>query len=219
MIEELAGKVPSSLAARSGKVFYAGRDAFAGPSDLYLLGVNPGGDPDEAMTETVGSHTRAVLHSFPTNWSAYRDEVWKGYAPGTYGMAPRILHLCAQLAIDPGHLPSSNLVFARSRREEHIADELQELSNLCWPFHEAAIDFLRPKAILCLGATAGKFVRKKLSANTFHSEFIEMNNRRWRSQVFEGRQGIRVIVATHPSIADWTATPTDPTPLIQAALR
>jgi len=218
MIETLVAKIPTSLLSRSGKVFYAGRSAFSETSPLYLLGVNPGGSPGEAPTETVESHTAAVLHSLPSNWSAYRDEVWRGYPPGTYGMAPRVLHLCRQLSIDPGLLPSSNLVFARSRREADIKDDLHNLADLCWPFHDAVIQAVRPVAILCLGGTAGKYVRNKLNAHELHSSFIERNQRRWKSQVFSSPSGPRVIVATHPSIADWTALATDPTPLIRAAI-
>ena len=219
MIEALATKIPASLSPRSGKVFYAGRNAFSGQSALYMLGVNPGGDPSEAASETVESHTQAVLHSLPANWSAYRDEIWKGRAPGTYGMAPRVLYLCKQIGIDPGFLPSSNLVFTRSRREADLKGEMDGLLNICWPFHEAVIETVRPRAILCLGGTAGKYVRKKMNANILHSQFVEKNERCWKSQVFLAPAGLRVIVATHPSIADWTAAATDPTSLIRAALQ
>ena len=219
MIESFVTKIPAVLFPRSGKVFYAGRNAFSKPSPLYVLGVNPGGDPAQAKSETVESHTNRVLRCFQDDWSAYRDESWKGHAPGTHGMAPRILHLCDRLGMSPGRLPSSNLVFARSRREGDMCQEMQVLADLCWPFHELVIQKLQPKVILCLGKTAGHYVRKKLGANTLHSQFIEANRRKWRSQVFSGQHGPRVIVATHPSIADWCATATDPTSLIRAVLQ
>jgi len=87
-IERFAALVPKTLLAESGKVFYSGRSAFAQPSPLYILGVNPGGAPDNHPTETVGRHTQKVLAELPEDWSAYRDEVWEGAVPGTYGMAP-----------------------------------------------------------------------------------------------------------------------------------
>lgn len=219
VIETLARHVPGPVLARSGKVFYAGRDAFVGRSDLYVLGVNPGGSAEEAPSETVENHTRDVLTLLPSNWSAYRDEVWRGRLPGTYGMAPRILHLFQRLGADPGHVPASNLVFVRSRRESNLADEMLPLAHLCWPFHEAVIQAVKPKVVLCLGGTAGKYVRSRLGANTLHSQFVEQNRRRWTSQVFVNRAGVRVVIATHPSIADWTTLSTDPTPLIQSALQ
>jgi len=64
-IEAFAMRVPAELLAESGKVFYSGRAAFAGPAPLYVLGVNPGGAPENYQTETVGNHTHEVLTRLP----------------------------------------------------------------------------------------------------------------------------------------------------------
>lgn len=218
-IELFVSSVPSSILDESGKVFYSGHDAFAKPSPLYILGVNPGGDPANYLAETVRNHTDRVQKVLPSNWSAYRDESWEGATPGTYGMAPRILHLFKQLGLDPGSVPASNLFFIRSRREAHIQERQAELAGLCWPFHQLVIDQLKPRVILCLGATAGKFVCKKVGAHRLVGTFVEQNNRRWTSSAFESRSGLRVVVATHPSIADWCTAATDPTGLVQKALQ
>ena len=53
MIEDFAKLIPDSIMHRSGKAFYSGRLAFSSPSGLYVLGVNPGGDPEEYPDETV----------------------------------------------------------------------------------------------------------------------------------------------------------------------
>lgn len=218
MFDTFAKLIPEALYPVSGKVFYSGRLAWSMPSRLYVLGVNPGGDPTESPDETIENHTRAVMTSFPEDWSAYRDEVWKGYPPGQYGMAPRILHLFRKLSLNPGTVPCSNLIFARSRRENDLGSQLKTLADQCWPFHASVIENLRPNVILCLGGKAGNYVRHKRGATQWHSEFVELNNRRWRSQVFANNQGTKVIVATHPSIADWTAVSTDPSQLVQQAL-
>jgi len=44
----------------------------------------------------------------------------------------------------------------------------------------------------------------KIQANKLIDEFIEKNDRRWRSQVFENKEDQIIIVATNPSLADWT---------------
>ena len=218
-MDSLATLIPQSLRLRSGKVFYSGRRAFTSPSQLYILGVNPGGAPEDHDTETVGAHTAAVLSSYPEDWSAYRDESWRGLPPGSYGMAPRVLHLLAGLGLNAGDVPCSNLVFARSSREADIGDEMLSLANQCWAFHAHAIERLAPRVVLCFGKTAGNYVRRQVGANTLTAEFIEQNNRRWRSQVFASSTGLKVVVATHPSIADWCAAATDPTPLVREALK
>ena len=70
-IESFVERIPTSLLARSGKVFYSGREAFSKPSDLYVLGVNLGCDPANHEDETVGNHTASLLRSHPDDWSAY----------------------------------------------------------------------------------------------------------------------------------------------------
>ena len=218
-MDALAALIPPDLLSRSGKVFYSGRRAFTSHSGLYVLGVNPGGDPANHDTETVGAHTEALLSSYPEDWSAYRDESWRGFAPGSYGMAPRVLHLLAALGLNPGDIPCSNLVFVRSSREADIGDEIISLADQCWTLHAHAIDRLAPRVVLCFGKTAGNYVRRRVGANTLTAEFIEQNHRRWRSQVFASSTGLKVVVATHPSIADWCAAATDPTPLVREALK
>lgn len=219
-IVDFVTEIPSALINRSGKVFYSGRQAFSRPSSLYVLGVNPGGDPNDQfhINETVGHHTQIILDR-QADWSAYRDESWKGTQPGTFGMAPRVLHLFGRLRLNPGDVPASNLVFVRSSRESMIDEDMNGLADQCWGFHAKAIRLLQPRVILCFGKTAGNYVRKMVHAHQMTSEFVESNQRMWRSQAFRNSQGLVVIVATHPSVADWTASATDPTSLVAACLR
>ena len=220
MIEEIASRIPDHLADRSGKVFYSGRNAFSNSSPIYLLGVNPGGSPDTHAEETVGRHTHSVLHALPNDWSAYRDESWKSSVPGTLGMAPRVLHLLQRLGLSPGSVPASNLVFVRSAREAHIERAaMAAMADACWPFHQQVIARLQPRVVVCFGQTAGNYVRRRLGASQVIGQFVEQNNRKWRSLAYAGAGGIKVVVATHPSIANWCAAATDVTPLVQDALQ
>ena len=93
------------------------------------------------------------------------------------------------------------------------------MADACWLFHDHAISLLRPRVVLCFGQTAGSYVRQRLGANRLIGEFTEQNNRRWRSQAFACSNGTNVVVATHPSIADWCTKSTDVTPLVQKALQ
>ena len=80
-IEDLAACIPKSLKDCSGKVFYSGRKAFEAPSCVYILGINPGGDPLNHGGETVGKHTEKLLSRKEQDWSAYRDEKWVSRGP------------------------------------------------------------------------------------------------------------------------------------------
>jgi hypothetical protein len=217
-MKEFAKLIPKSLTDFSGSVFYSGRNAFKDPKDLYILGLNPGGTSVKQNKETVSWHSEKTLNKLNPNWSEYSDESWDGHLPGTYGLQPKILHLLKMLKLSPYDVPSSNICFVRSNREKTISTQLVTYAELCWPFHQSVIDVLNIKVILCFGKRAGNFVRNKIQADTFLEEFVEVNERRWKSQVFKNNKGLIVIVATHPSIADWTNPATDPSRLIKKYL-
>jgi len=219
MIDELIKFIPPSLQSRSGKVFYSGRNAYTRRSPVYILGVNPGGAPDEHATETVQSHTELVLRSLSADWSAYRDESWKGKAPGKAGMQPRILHLIDMLGLAPGIVPASNLVFARSSRESTFDGDILQMARECWPFHSKVIELLRPRIIVCLGSTAGNYVCGKLGATKQIDQFVEKNKRQWTSRLYSNGLSASVAVLTHPSIANWCSEATDPSGLVVRAIQ
>jgi hypothetical protein len=149
--------IPESLRATSGKVFYSGRTAFSSPSPLYILGINPGGHPEEHASETVESDKRYALEQ-KHDWSAYRDESWEGKRPGEHGMQPRVLHMLRSLNLEPGRVPASNLVFERSAKEADIKASLGDLAELCWPFHRAVIQDLGVRVVVCFGKLCGQWV-------------------------------------------------------------
>jgi len=220
MIEALRDQIPPELRSRSGAVFYSGRKAFSLPASLYVLGINPGGDPKTHKSDTVEAQAEKVLREKPDDWSAYRDDEWKkGLAAGKASLQVRILHLFSGLGLNPGHVPSSNVVFLRSCRAQHIAHEFDVLADRCWPFHSAVLAKLKPRVVVCFGGKAGRYVCGRLNAQTPLEEMKEQNDRGWRSRVFVNANDLRVVVLTHPSVADWRAKGTDPTLLVQRALQ
>ena len=61
--------IPESMLDMSGSVFFSGRRAFNERSDLYILGLNPAGDP--AGPHTIRKNVEAILHEYPEDWSAW----------------------------------------------------------------------------------------------------------------------------------------------------
>ena len=217
MIEDFVKHIPSDLQRKSGIVFYSGRTAFSGRRELYILGLNPGGDPTKQANKTVAWHTSKVLREKPDKWSEYSDESWGGKPPGKHGMQPRILHLLKNLDLEPGEVPSSNIVFERSRRASDIA--WRQLAEVCWPFHRAVIRQLRPRVILCFGKTAANLVMEKTYAVDQVDCFVENNNHHLESTCFTNHEGLKIIRVTHPSWVDWTTPEADPSDLVLRALR
>ncbi len=218
MLDDFAGLIPDILMNKSGSVFYSGRTAFKGLRPLYILGLNPGGDPDKQSDETVGHHTMDVMTNKPNNWSEYRDERWANKPPGQHGMQPRVLHLLNRLNLDPGEIPASNIVFLRSRQEETFEGNMLDIAEQCWPVHQAIIQRLGVRVILCFGRTAGAWIRAKTNATEIIGEFIERNNRKWSNTLYENFDGLVVADFTHPSRVDWRSPETDPSELLSEVL-
>lgn len=219
MINDFAKLIPENLTNVSGSVFYSGQNAFSGNKKLYLLGINPGGSVEKQRKETIKWHTDKVIAEKPKNWSAYKNESWRGKIPGTHGLQPRILHLLNEIGLTPIETPASNVVFVRSSREENIKKLYKKYAEQCWPVHEKVIKVLNIKTILCFGQTPGNFVRKKINANKLIDTFTENNNRKWKTRVYQNSIGQKVIVAPHPSIVDWTNINTDPSTIVKKHLR
>jgi len=209
--------VDPALHGRSGSVFYTGRAAFSTTSKLYVLGLNPGGSPITQAEETIGRDLED-WRELPARWSAYKDESWRGAAPGSWGMQPRILHMFDQLGLDPHDVPASNVVFVRTNDEAALATEKRQLLSRCWPVHQAVIERLGATTVLCLGGTAGAWVRDYVGATDKVGQFVEANARRWKSEAHISPAGSCVVTVTHPGRADWRNPQADPTPLVREML-
>lgn len=216
-IDEALAAMPPALTARSGSVLYTGPTAFAAPTDLYILGLNPGGSPIAQGEETV-ARDLADWRALSGQWSAYVDESWQDKAPGTHGMQPRIRHMFEQLGRDLRATPASNVVFVRSANEAALAAEKHAMINQCWPVHDAVIRELGIRTILCLGTTAGTWVREQIGATRPIGSFHEQNGRGWQSSAHAAPDGRAVITVTHPGRADWRNPAADPTPLVRSVL-
>jgi hypothetical protein len=217
MNKTLLSLIPNELKHLSGSVFYTGPKAFSQKKVLYILGLNPGGSPLKKDHQTINYHTEKLLRQ-KEGWSEYRDEKWDNKAPGSAPLQRRVLHLLAQLELNPSEIPASNVVFVRTRRAIHIKKDFFRLASLCWPFHQYVIESQNIQNILCFGKMAGGFVRTKLNAHELIGEFVEDNNRKWITKIYSNIHRVSVIVATHPSIADWTSSETDPSNLIKKVL-
>lgn len=212
-----ADAVPSDLHQKSGAVFYSGRAAFNGSRLIYLLGLNPGGSPELQADETIGRDL-ARWQGGPECWSAYVDRSWRGTEAGSYGIQPRIRHLFDRLQLDLRDTPASNVIFERTRDEAGLAAAKQSLLAKCWPVHRTVIDTLEVRTVLCLGGTAGRWVRSLLNAHDLVGRFVETNSRRWVSEAHVNAEGTRVLTLTHPGRADWRNPSSDPTPLVRDML-
>lgn len=209
--------VDPSLHDLPGGVFYSSPAAFSRPSRLYLLGLNPGGSPEHDTESTIGRNLARWRQREP-GWCEYVSESWEGAKPGEYGIQRPIRALFSRVGVDAADVPASNVVFVRSNNEDKL-DRKVELLERCWPVHEAVIRNLGVTTILCLGKTAGGWVRSMLGANHLHDHFLETYPRRhYRSEAHLSPDGIAVLTLAHPCRSNWCNEQADPSPLVQRVL-
>lgn len=208
-LEQLAALIPNELMDVPGHAFYTGEEGFTGNRPLYLLGLNPGGDG----TETVRQQFQQ-LKAARRAYSAYVTHTWKPAARIDHN----VLHLLRKVSLKPTEVPASCLVFPRTPTEADITKEFERLAALCWPFHESVIRDLGVKVVVCFGKRAGEYVRRQYGAHNEIDQFVERNNRGWRSTTHLAPGGLKVVTVTHPSRADWRNPLADVSPLVARAL-
>lgn len=213
-IQAALGKLPGNMLRRSGSVFYTGRSAFAQESDLYILGLNPGGSPSVQVDNTIERNVQVRRKEPNDHWSAYTDEPWEGHPAGTPGMQPRMIHMFSKLGLNPRNVSAANVVFVRSKDEAALEKEKDELLQASWPVHEAVLGSLGVRCALALGTTAGRWVRQKLGAHELIAECFEDNARKWKSTAHRAEVGRIVVTVTHPGRADWRNPAADPRGLV-----
>lgn len=215
-VQHAVQQLPDWVKDASGAVFYTSRAAFSQPSDLYILGLNPGGDPAQLSAATIRNNLDEWFAS-DREYSEYLDGVW-GKVPGEHGLQPRVRHLFERLGRNLRSTPASNLIFTRSRTEALIGRSKVEVVQACWPVHQAVIDTLRVKTVICFGRTSGDWTRSMMNAHSEFDSFQEQNRRRWKSRAYRGACDRIVISLTHPSRADWAVESTDPSALVRKIL-
>lgn len=209
MIDDFSAHIPQAMLDVPGHAFYTGESGFSGQRPLYLLGLNPGGSGTETVRQQVQN-----LKAGPPDYSAYVTHTWKPAGRIDHN----VNHLLSKLSLDPTEVPASCVVLARTPSEADLARDFERLVRMCWPFHQQVIDTLGVRVVVCFGKRAGNYVRQQFDAHHEIDQFIETNNRGWKSTTHQGVDGIKVVTVTHPSRADWRNPAADISPLVRRAL-
>ncbi len=141
------------------------------PGRFYLMGLNPGGDPQK-HGESILESLQAVEHE--PGWCSHTHDCWKcDERPVCQHLASdrrvlaahlkphqqRVQQIYGALGVSPGEVVATNAVFARSSGE----DTLHGVGNLgawgwwerCWPVHQRMLEEVRPEWIVTLGKGFG----------------------------------------------------------------
>ena len=191
---------------RSGRILYSQAYTLRrGP--MYLLGLNPGGDPTTHY-DTVGSSLKEILQRTE---NAYLDESWRNCVDGRSPLQLRVQWLLTELGFQTRDICASNLIFTRS--VSATGSGYPEAAELCWPVHEKIIALVQPTFIIAFG-NSGKstyqFLRQKLSAT--NEQRFPSGHGTWECKTFVCSNGMRVFglphlsryaVSNNPRVAAW----------------
>lgn len=158
-------------AEKPGAVLYNGLDTLCSNNGLYIMGFNPGGDPNTITTSVIKS-----LEVLKDQYCSYRDECWRKACPedckkhqGKSRHQERVCSLVQVLRRDISETVAVNTVFLRSKKQDDLKASW-DIFEKCWHVHEKLLSIVRPKIILCLGngepRSAFAFLRKKVSPTT-----------------------------------------------------
>jgi hypothetical protein len=168
----------ASIAAQSGKILYSSIDTLK-PGRLYILGLNPGGDPDrpEPSHYTIAE---ALDRLATKDENDYLDERWQGCpVPGGRPRQRRVQWLCNQLGHAPRTVCASNLIFIRSRQGNGCG--FPRSADVCWPVHQSIIGIVRPRLILSFDSRVYGYVGTRLGGMDFETiETVPSGHGSWR---------------------------------------
>ena len=141
----LAESQLESVLDRSGNILYSSVDTLR-PGSVYLLGLNPGGDARRLSWQTL----RRMLKELPSKTkNEYLDVSWQGRPPGQSKLQRRVAELATMIGVDLRRVCAANLIFVRSKDARSCG--YPELAEVCWPVHQAILQAVRPKLVVCYG--------------------------------------------------------------------
>jgi hypothetical protein len=196
----------ASILDRSGEILYSGARTLR-PGPIYLLGLNPGGDP-RAHLKTLRYH----LENLPSKVeNHYLDQSWGGRPAGGRPLQQRVQWLARALGQDLRDVCASNLIFVRS--VDAKSSGYPELARVCWPVHRAILDVIQPRLVIAFGnsgispygflRTAFRLSSKEESFPSGHGDWRCLAFRAAGMQIAGLPHLSRYAVDRHPSVAQW----------------
>jgi hypothetical protein len=143
--------------------------------NVYLLGINPGADPDGLDDPDIETHLDKLASS---DTNRYIDGEWDRGRIGTDPFQLRVVWLLRSLGLDPRDVCSSNLIFRRS--DGQGTSGYPETAYRCWPVHQRILSIVQPKMIICLGNLPFDYVTSRGSSESPQAEEFPSGHGSWQ---------------------------------------
>lgn len=150
----LASQCLGDLLEKRGSLIYSAYDTLC-PGDMYLIGLNPGGDPKNSTGKSLRANIEDMANK---EGNEYLDGKWengkKAYCAGKAPLQERVKYLLTALGEDPQYVFASNLIFIQSKDASTLTEDDAEK---CWHIHEYFLGIVQPKVILAYGNSTSTF--------------------------------------------------------------
>lgn len=186
---------------RPGGILYSASHTLT-PGRIYLMGLNPGGDPSLKDAPSIGMSLNGLAAKRD---NAYVDGEWdnslRSYEAGQAPLQKRVAFLTDALGCPITSVCATNLIFMQSRSARDL--DFVNAAQLCWPVHELMLDMVRPRVILAFGNSAISpygYLRGRFAIQS--DESITSGHGSWRCRSFRVKVGsidTRVIGLPHLS--------------------
>ncbi|WP_165078689.1 MULTISPECIES: hypothetical protein [unclassified Desulfovibrio] len=156
-MEALLTRLPEDLLSRKGTVFFSEADTLFNGYGVYLLGANPGGEPDDQdftiqkSLENFGEHD---------THNAYISEYFKDPERKLQNTFQKnIQYIFDSLNLNLKNTCGSNIVFERSKSFKDIS---KKLIPVCFKAHKYIINtILKPSVIIAIGKNSYEILKNK----------------------------------------------------------
>lgn len=179
---------------KSGSLLYSSFKTLK-KGKYLILGLNPGGDPEEKDTSTI----RDSLEKAKDNdYNAYYEDWNDGKV---HPLQENLKAIAGTLGMDLRDICATNLIYTRSRGEKGV--NWDDLDN-CLRVLDKILEIVRPEIILTFGKAPFVELRKFYQEKNYHIHNLEpecSGHGRWTIRRFEahGAPPVKVIGLPHLS--------------------
>jgi hypothetical protein len=161
IVSYIREKIPKEDLDKSGAVLYSNYYTLTS-GKLYILGFNPGGDPEEQKEDTIRKDIEN-RKKWDRNYSEYTEK-WGKYKPGEDPLQKSIRFIVEDIFnLNITAVCASNLIFLRTRKQEDLYNWKMKAEEY-WPIHKFIItEIVRPRVIISFGIDTYNFLKEKLT--------------------------------------------------------
>jgi hypothetical protein len=191
--DEIIRSLKPEILKSNGRFLYSPASTLR-KGNIYLLGLNPGGNAKLSRGSVLTS-----IKSLPNQtYCAYTDEEW-GRVAGEHRLQKRVKWLFNELGLDIRKVCASNLIFKRSKNSDKL--DVERLAKLCWPAHEIILHIVQPRLVIAFGR--GPFdCLESLAKNKTETKRFSTGHGNWIHRIFQGEiASLKVTVIGLPHLS------------------